>query len=1451
VLLHPDTARISIQHVNIHQPRKLRISDSTDETDGSETKIYAISSEGGNVIYHVSNQGRLYAGKNSDDMRTYALTSVNEGKSSTKMTQARGETELSFEKVNPNDLNLRMNPFGSRGSLDGAMFEGYEPPVSQVPKNAKRLDGETCKKEGIYFDDAEQAEEAVEVLEDEEEEKELSPEEIAMSILSDILDKVAGKEPDPIVLQGSLLESESVENLAGLENGNTRRRRIASNQSKESWQLGVDDLLDAVDSRMQEPDLGDNDADAVSVKERQRDTPVIHPLHTHILLYTQKYDAQRTLYSLNCLKAILSSSPRLVTCAMATTSIASANSPHVLQLQNLLLRHRRSVFGKNFFSEVPSDALALNRQCMFVEVVISICLYFMRSYYPNLMMSKLTDLELNGNKEVQILSCEILTLLLSELVNIAKDSGRGFSTYISDLFFRCKVQKALLHCILASVFNARHKGSSAGTPLNITEAIISFNEENMDSNTNETFQVKLLKLVLVLIILEDQIRAAKSETHDASTLAPPDWDKTKVSFQPSLSTVRYIQSRPIVYQGMLLSAILSALKQQHLTHMHRHWVTMVTSAMPYMGRALAHTLVPLVNQLCKNIELVSELYELDNFSLIGTNNPCRIPADHIITILESLTTMSQYCLLDGGQQDIALGPPVPTNPSNMVNDTATASKIIFNLIHVFNPYGNSREPTPDKDTGNSVSPVMEARRNILSILPRILASLTVLWKAVNVSEDRKDSSQKEQVCWSLGSPKVVRQYIMEFVSPISRHHGVNMLGAVAVVWNDRRQRGAAMKKVIPNACEDQLLLVDLVSAIKVLPTDTLMQTIKQVMKQPPPTTQDKHRKRTPLEVSMLQFFYAYVQRTPGQQLVDSWQSLLSLLKDGLQLALPPPGQFLLLAILNEFVQKIPTFEEKKDQKELQDIAQKLLEACSEIAGSSLEQTTWLRRNLAVKPGPQVDILEPDDGTTDQDGDISTEPQTENKPQELNYRQYSVQALMIIAELIAPLLDVIYSSEEKDKVVPFLNSIMHHVFPYLRNHSPHNLPSYRACSQMLASLSSYQYTRKTWRKEAFELLLDPGFFQMDEICLGFWKAIIDNLMTHDKTTFKDLLARVTVVPSGSLNLFSSREQEIEQRAQLLKRLSFSIYSSEIDQYQRFMPDIQERLSDSLRVPSVPSIQAQTFLCFRVLVLRMSPQHLTSLWPTMITELVHVLLQIEQELFDVEETNVYDQTITYIPESLPASGERGLQTVRNKAQLARMANMDSAWALGNGLNAHHNPSWLHLYLSACKLLDLALVLPSDLLPQFQLYRWAFTGDPGMEDLGRKKAKEQNPNFTPHVLRISHLMNKKFGANSCRLKRLPGCPLMSVQHIRSLQDLQPFFNTIAAAVQSGDNLNSASQAELGVVANLPKSVSMPEYLSASSLDLSRSPWQRNAASSGVSPRQYIEQLIENDFLEQMPRA
>lgn len=54
------------------------------------------------------------------------------------------------------------------------------------------------------------------------------------------------------------------------------------------------------------------------------------------------------------------------------------------------------------------------------------------------------------------------------------------------------------------------------------------------------------------------------------------------------------------------------------------------------------------------------------------------------------------------------------------------------------------------------------------------------------------------------------------------------------------------------------------------------------------------QKTASLEVNMLQFFYAYVQQAAGTQLLDSWTSLSSLLRDTLQLNITPYGKFLLL-----------------------------------------------------------------------------------------------------------------------------------------------------------------------------------------------------------------------------------------------------------------------------------------------------------------------------------------------------------------------------------------------------------------------------------------------------------------------------------------------------------------------------------------------------------------------------
>lgn len=283
-----------------------------------------------------------------------------------------------------------------------------------------------------------------------------------------------------------------------------------------------------------------------------------------------------------------------------------------------------------------------------------------------------------------------------------------------------------------------------------------------------------------------------------------------------------------------------------------------------------------------------------------------------------------------------------------------------------------------------------------------------------------------------------------------------------------------------------------------------------------------------------------------------------------------------------------------------------------------------------------------------------------------------------------------------------------------------------------------------------MLLDNALFQMDYQCLKYWKIIIDNLMTHDNTTFRDFMSRVSMTQTGSLSIFTSREQEYEQKAQLLKRLAFVIFCSEPDQYAKYMPDIQEQLNSSLRL-NIPGIQAQVFLCFRVLLIRMTAMQVTLLWPIVISEMLQVFLQIEQELStDTEEFS---------------------------SHIKLLSALDSSWATNsnNGLHALGHPHWLRLQLATAKLLDLALLLPATSLPQFQMYRWAFVGD----SLSHVTihATQDMPTFTPHVTRIANLMDQRF--TDTQIETLPTKQselLLNVSNINHLKDLHCFFKTLS---------------------------------------------------------------------------
>ena len=303
---------------------------------------------------------------------------------------------------------------------------------------------------------------------------------------------------------------------------------------------------------------------------------------------------------------------------------------------------------------------------------------------------------------------------------------------------------------------------------------------------------------------------------------------------------------------------------------------------------------------------------------------------------------------------------------------------------------------------------------------------------------------------------------------------------------------------------------------------------------------------------------------------------------------------------------------------------KALENCNTIVASSLEQTKWLRKNLQVRltqsdqesispespheldPLPQLENTSPD---SDASSPSKSPPVFENSQSSNS----SLAALTILAEYAAKLLDAV---DDKDRVViPYLQNLIGNVMPYVRTHVLSNAPSYRSASALLMNISQYSYTKRAWRKEVFEQLFDPGFFQVDLISLRSWKIIIDSAFTTEKAlSYKDFMSRISTVQTG---LFVSKEQEYEQRAMLIKRFAFVVYSSERNQSNRHSPGIFECISDLLKFPQTSVLHTQMFLLFRVVLIRISSKNLMTFWPTIMSELTQVLLQLEHDLsVDIE-------------------------------------------------------------------------------------------------------------------------------------------------------------------------------------------------------------------------------------------
>ncbi|CAD6184431.1 unnamed protein product [Caenorhabditis auriculariae] len=1157
--------------------------------------------------------------------------------------------------------------------------------------------------------------------------------------------------------------------------------------------------------------------------EGSNSTPLFDELHVHMLLYGESgrvVDLGRAETAFRILAALLS--PRgssgnrmLLNCLVSSGTAAQTGEDASMSngsLVELMTRHVRAILGQHFWTSSVSeeDPATKHRHLTLLELLITISLHYLRSYFLNSPISPVTDADLVVSWKCKISALEFLSELISELASMLDEQkSRTFVIFVQSILNRSKLQKCLLHLLFTAV---HHDPDAQRQNSSLSVSISEFNEGRHGEVSRRlspllsAYHRSLLALTSQAIRLEYEIKNGYNSFPDnTSTIG------RNPSFNPQLYhsiSQRSNNREPhaaLVELRAFLVILLSSLKKQ--PQRHEMWLHFIVQILQWMERSLATIVCRVVEQLCKNVEAaMSEAYIAPITSDVVTESlseskiePDGFPPNYLVMILESMTTLVHFCVIDvtsiAGPSTVPTSTPpaahgvtsssVVGHAMSVIPGTRGATELISNLVKVFSFSESNNNGGVGISKGDGARMLgngwRQAQSDMLSSFPHSLATICNVWTLVRTHQ-----------CPSLplGTTSQLRRLVLQMLSPIAQHHEHAFLAALALVWLTRSSSKptALRKQDLDKANFDystaQVDIANLLLSLKVIPFEELIASVNTTLKESSLKATkvgiQMDKGTFPTEEPLLELVHACVTTVPAAQLRSCWPALLNLFNEAPLSSLTPRAVFLLFVILCDFVKSVGSayiVEEKLMSRNVHEVCQRLTEAVNVVVGWQLETTTWLKRTLVVKQDhasnstirsvdqspvvenmgsiaamstsniseqasissmrastlslmnkpPSIDSGSSSSGLVDKsDKKSASNLRASIKDTNNNKRDptHSTQALFLLSERLTDLLDSISKSDEKERVQPILTAVWNNVVPYLKAKNARNARFFLASSQLLASMSSYSYMRPVWKKTTLELLLDSSFFKMDHQSLKQWLVVTDHLMTHDRTSFKELLKSIAYTQNASFSIMTSKDQEHEARAQALKRLAFVVFGSQLDQYHAQMNDIQERLSDNLRVSQSPVVRSAVFLCIRVLLMRLRPQSLIGIWPIMVTELVHVLLQLEQQL------NV---------------GGNGLEE------------------LASAKDDH----WMQLYLAACKLLETLCTLPAGYLSHFQMCHWAFV---------TSVTADRTDKFIPFAGRINELLCKKYGELSANDLATQSASLNGIKLLTSFEELRPFFYALA---------------------------------------------------------------------------
>ena len=239
-----------------------------------------------------------------------------------------------------------------------------------------------------------------------------------------------------------------------------------------------------------------------------------------------------------------------------------------------------------------------------MEILLSICLYFIRSEYHPCING--TDTDLEDNFRVRVWSLHVLTKVIGVLLELVAEGDVAFANFVADLFDRCKVQRIALHCLLSSVYSLSLEIEQKQERSFTVEERNLASDSHGDVGRRSEVQRHCLEFIKKLIFLEERINYGKAGNIDKKMKKLSQGRKSKL--QQKSSQFEFIIGLPIVCQPMFLSVLLSALKEERWNHNHDDWIKTVMEILPKTGTSLPKLVIPVVDQIFLTLKDTTVLY---------------------------------------------------------------------------------------------------------------------------------------------------------------------------------------------------------------------------------------------------------------------------------------------------------------------------------------------------------------------------------------------------------------------------------------------------------------------------------------------------------------------------------------------------------------------------------------------------------------------------------------------------------------------------------------------------------------------------------------------------------------------------------------------------------------------------------------------------------------------------